>query len=247
MRTHPGAVKAARRQGAKATAAALALAALLPGCAAWNDATYGVAAAIADTGGRIGAPWGTMTPGAPEATPTMTRVMAAAPPSSTLQVEAGNVWPGPAAPRATLANPDAALRGIPEHASTAGRGNTPALGDLPPPQALPPGPAARGLPAARRGSSTQPGLLDQPVPGGEAALPPRQALPPVPAIPPPLSRADGQVIQTPSGPVVTTGGTGQVQSFTTPGGGAGTAVRQGNNTLLIGPDGRVQSVPTAPR
>src|SRR5215213_11400470 len=32
-----------------------------------------------------------------------------------LQVEAGNVWPVEEAPRATLANPDAALRGVPPY------------------------------------------------------------------------------------------------------------------------------------
>jgi hypothetical protein len=218
---------------------------LLPACAGFGDASYNVASTLANTGGRLGAPWGTMTPGLPETTATVERVVTGAPPgAATLQSEPGDVWPGPPPPRATLANPDAALRGIPEYDTPSRRNPVSELPGAPPPSA---GPAARGVPSARRGSSTPPSLLDQPAP--EAALPPRQPLFPPPAPPPaaPPPRADGQVIQTPSGPVVTTGGTDRVQSYVVPGGGAGTAVRQGNTTILIGPDGRVQSVPAPPR
>jgi hypothetical protein len=53
------------------------------------------------------------------------------------------------------------------------------------------------------------------------------------------------VLQTPSGPVTVTGGTERVQSFTVPGGGTGTIHRNDDNTsTIIGPDGRVQVIPT---
>ena len=49
----------------------------------------------------------------PEADSTIARVRGEPQEVSTLQVEEGNVWPAQEGPRATLANPDAAMRNIP--------------------------------------------------------------------------------------------------------------------------------------
>ena len=54
---------------------------------------------------------------------------------------------------------------------------------------------------------------------------------PLPDRPPP--RADGRVVLTPSGPVVTSGGTDRVQGYTAPGGETGVVVRDGNTTTVI--------------
>ncbi|MBX9697818.1 MAG: hypothetical protein K2X74_00220, partial [Acetobacteraceae bacterium] len=122
---------------------ALGMVALLgAACAPFNQGTYNVASAIADTGGRIGMPWGTMRPAMPEEATTIQRVALGAPPGSSLQSEPGDVWPGPLPPRATLANPDAALSGIPAYDPVGRR--DPTAGLVPPP-AVPPrsGPQAR--------------------------------------------------------------------------------------------------------
>jgi hypothetical protein len=217
--------------------AALALAALLPACTAFDRGSYRVADTITSAGTAVGAPWGGMRPAAPEASVTVQRVRGGVPEVDQLLAEPGDVWPGPLPPRATLANPDAALHGVPTY-EPAGRRDL--QGQVSPP----PGPP-RGLPTARRGSGTPPPdpLLTPPdLPRGQAALPPPA---PLPDRPPP--RADGRVIHTPNGPVVTTGGTDRIQTFVAPGGGAGTAIQQGGSTILLGPDGRTQVVPNAAR
>ena len=166
--------------------------------------------------GLFSAPWGGMRPATPGDSLTIARVRGAAvtSPAEPLQPEPGNVGPAEEAPRATLANPDAALRGIPSYRPG---GEARPLDSLTPPAAEP-GPR-RGAAVRPRGSSSPP---------------------------PPPRRADGQVVLTPQGPVVTSGGTDRVQSFTTPGGGSGIITRDGPNATVIGPDGRVQTVP-APR
>ena len=68
--------------------------------------------------GLFSAPWGGMRPASPGDSLTIARVRgvaAVAPVAEPLQPEPGNVWPAEEAPRATLANPDAALRGIPTY------------------------------------------------------------------------------------------------------------------------------------
>lgn len=225
-------------RGAIAALGGLAL--LLGGCTGWNNATATLANNISNAGARAGAPWGPSTPPSPEDALTIQRVRYAAAPPNRLLPEAGDVWPGPLPPRSTLANPDAALRGIPDYQPVPGRD-----ANAPPPPGntasipRPPGP--------NRGSSSPPPPPVMTVP----ALPPQPlVLPPaqprtVPQLQP---RADGQVINTPSGPVITSGGNDRVQSFNIPGSGAtGTAIRDGNTTTLISPDGRVQVVPSAPR
>ena len=105
----------------------------------------------------------------------------------------------------------------------------------------PPNPAP--LPPGLRSGASRPGpRLDPqpPIPGPQAVAPP---LPNVNA--PPPRRADGRVILQPQGgAAVTTGGTDRVQGYTTPGGGSGTAVIDGNTTTLFDPSGRIQTVPT---
>ena len=163
-----------------------------------------------------------------------------------LQVEAGNVWPAEEAPRATLADPDAALRGVPPWRP----GETRSPRDLPvderpggplmPPRADA-APADRGPPPRQRrgASSPPPPPLVQPEPDRVGVLP----VPPGAYSPPPR-RADGQTILTPGGPVTTTGGTDRIQSFTTPGGGSGVIHRDGNTTTIAPSGGIPQTFPT---
>ncbi len=206
----------------KAAAMALGMAVLLSGCGGFDRATSGMADSVAGAGERIGAPWGGSRPGA-LATESLTvqRVRGVATAAEPLQPEAGDVWPVAEAPRATLMNPDQALRGAPDYR----------------PEAPPPPPPRR-----RRGSAGP--ALEPSVSSTEfPSMPP----PPTARMPePPPVRADGQVIHTPSGPVVTSGGTDRIQPFNQPGGGTGVVVRDGNTVTITGPDGRVQVVP-APR
>jgi hypothetical protein len=55
----------------------------------------------------------------------------------------------------------------------------------------------------------------------------------------------GQVYQTNRGPAVSTGGTSNYQTITTPGGGQSIVVPNGNGTsTIIHPNGTVETVPT---
>lgn len=110
-------------------------------------------------------------------------------PADVLRVEPGNVWPEQEGQRATMAEPDAVLRGLPP-----------------------------------------------------ATFPEAPRQPPLQRIPP---RADGQVIQTPQGGTVTTGGNDRVQSTLSPQG-AGVAVRDGGTVTVIEPGQPPRLLP-APR
>jgi hypothetical protein len=105
-----------------------------------------------------------------------------------------------------------------------------------------PRPGDPAPPARARGSSTPPDLL---LPGTDAA-PSRAypALPPASPVAPPPPRRDGQVIPTPQGPAVTTGGGAGYSTYNTPGGASGIAIPQGATTTLLGQDGTVRQVPT---
>ena len=147
-----------------------------------------------------------------------------------LTPEPGDVWPGPLPPEPTLQELETQSgTPLPEQ---------PVPGSLLPSQPSPPS-LPRALP---RGSSTPPGS-NQP---GLAPMPTRQ--PPLAASPnasPPARNPAGQVVQTPGGPGVTTGGTGGYQTITTPGGGSAIVVPNGNGTsTVIYPDGRIETVPT---
>ncbi|MFZ4406104.1 MAG: hypothetical protein ACOYOH_02130 [Paracraurococcus sp.] len=208
-----------------ARVAVLGFGVLLGGCTAWNNSTTWLNNSgarttdrIADAGAWMNAPWGSTRPTLPEGSATVARLSGAPVKTTPLTPEPGDVWPVPEAPRSTLANPDAAMRGIPAY--------RPSELDRPSgrPESLPGGQsnAAPLPPGLRSGASSAPPIESNPAP----------------------RRADGRTIMTPQGAAVTTGGTDRVQSFTAPGGGTGTAIIDGNTTTLIGPGGQVQSVPT---
>lgn len=222
-------------------AAALALGCLaalgLGACSrgALEESVTRPADAALHAGGVFGRPWGGERPEMLASSETVARVMRGAQAEGGLRPEGGDVWPGPLPPRTTLANPDAALSGIPNY-DPAGTRRDPSA-EAPSSRSGPP----RGLPSA---GTLPPSTLD-PLPSRPSASPAAGSVAPrLPPIPP---RADGQVIQTPGGPVVTSGGTDRVQNFNIPGQGTGTAIRDGNTTTLIGPDGRVQVVPSPAR
>jgi hypothetical protein len=227
--------------------AALVLAALLGGCTSLDGRDWTVA--DSGSGGMFRAAWGGMRPDRPGTEPsdTIQRIRGVEGPREPLQVEPGNVWPAEEAPRATLANPDAALRGVPPYRPGEPRSPERLRGDDPavPPRAdAGPSPAVeeRGPRAQRRrrgASSPPPPSFAQPAPDRLEALPVTPG-----ANAPPPRRSDGQVVVTPGGPVVTTGGTDRVQSFTTPGGGGGTIIRDGGVTTVVPSGGIPQTFPT---
>jgi hypothetical protein len=152
-----------------------------------------------------------------------------------LMPQPGDVWPGPVPPTPTL-------REL-EQQGGAGMGTEePVPGS---PLSRGSAPADQGAPTAppqtSRGSSTPP-RSSQP---GLAPLPRQQAVrpPPAPSLPP--VPAPGQVVPTPSGSGVTTGGTQGYQTMTMPGGGTAIVVPNGNGTsTVIKSDGSIQTIPT---
>ncbi len=140
----------------------------------------------------------------------------------TLNPAAGNMWPGP----------------IPRTPSMADLVKQEGQGQLQPPQRLEGQPPSPTLPPQ---SSAAPPPTVQPV---------QPYIPPVPEAAPPTSEApaapsSGQVVQTPQGQGVTTGGTGAFKTLTMPGGQTGIVVPNGNGTsTVIMSNGQVQTVPT---
>ena len=164
---------------------------------------------------RFGPNWGGMRPTAPSDSLTVQRIRGGASPQETLRPEPGDVWPREAGPRATLANPEEALRGVPPAGSE-------------PPRRR--GSAAAFDPAPGAAPAVISPIFDAPAP------PPR-------ANRTDGARDSGQVFQTREGPVIGIGGSGNVQSTISPQG-SGLAIREGATTTLIGPGGNVQQVPT---
>jgi hypothetical protein len=72
----------------------------------------------------------------------------------------------------------------------------------------------------------------------------RSTPPPLPPVAGPAPRTEGQVYQTPSGPMISNGGTDRSQTVIGPNGQIGTAVRDGNTSTILPPGGGVQVVPT---
>jgi hypothetical protein len=159
---------------------------------------------------------------APADSLTVQRVRGTAPEQAPLTVEPGNMWPAEEeeTPRATLADPEAAMRGIPEYR---------------PGETLP-SERPRTTPPQRR-----PGSSSLPPPLGLTEPPRSPVAQPQPTPPQPAPRREGRAIQMPDGSYATgTGDTGRVQGFTTQGGGTGTVIDQGATEVIIMPDGRVE-------
>ena len=119
---------------------------------------------------------------------------------------------------------------------------------------LPEGPVP-GSPLSRGLSGSMPMLTPSPgsstLPGNNApGLPPVRTAPPLSsyAAPPaatPSNGPTGQVVQTPSGSNVITGGGPGYQTTTSPGGGQSIVVPNGNGTsTVIHADGRIETIPT---
>ncbi len=225
--------------------ALLASVALLGGC------SWGAPALTTEADAGFGAPflpWSRPTAVTLADSYTVRRLRGAEgePVEARLQVEPGNVWPAEEAPRATLANPDAALRGVPPWRPGEGRSARDLPVDERPGGPLVPPRADATIPdneqrpqrRARRGAPPPP-FLPQPEPERVEVLP----VPPGANAPPPR-RADGEVVLTPNGPVVTSGGTSRVQGFTTPGGGGGVIHRDGGFTTVVPSGGPPQTFPT---
>lgn len=231
MRRMSGAAPDTARQAA----AILGLVVLLAGCAqteratTWGDgASARAEERFSSLGGWLRLPWGVERPTMPQDSLTVARVMGAPPTLEPLRPEAGNVWPAQEGPRATLANPDAALRGIPNYRT----------GD-------PDRQSSRGLPPGLSGSSSPPPPAN---PAFESrnnpTLPPLLADQPTPWQPASAQTAVPRSVQTPQGAAPVTGGTARSQTYAAPGGGIGRALTDGNVTTLIGPDGQVTTTPT---
>ena len=187
----------------------------LAGCTRVESSIASVQDSLTGTYTRFGPQWGGMRPAMPTESLTVQRIRGRAEVPETLRPEPGDVWPGEEAPRATLANPEEALRGIR-------------------PVDEPRRPRGSG------GFENAPGAAPPVVsPIFEAPTPPPRANRTDGAT------APGQVFPATQGssPTVGTGGSGRVQSTVSPDG-SGIAIRDGATTTLIGPGGNVQQVPT---
>lgn len=161
------------------------------------------------------------TPTAPNESFTVRRIMGQDPDVEPLRTEAGR-WAMRERPRATLADPEQALQGVPTY------------------EPMPRPEVERSLPP-RAGSSYNPSAVPgvAPIPTAPPARAPR--VQPSPAEP----RLEGTVVPMPGGPGVVTGGTRGYRTYQQPGAtGGGIIIPQGNGTgTVIGPDGRVITVP----
>ena len=149
-----------------------------------------------------------------------------------LTTEPGDIWPGPLPPAPTLKDlvSNGGLTSQPE-------------------QPVPGSPLSRGTVPAYPSPNPAPGSLVPPGNYQPNMLPNPQPAPPLssyaaPPAAPPGRGSSGQIIQTPSGPVVTNGGTSAYQTTTTPGGNS-IIVPNGNGTsTVIRSDGRIETIPT---
>lgn len=211
-------------------ASLLFCAALLPGCAGFEGYFSRMTDGLTDISLRNGPQWGGPRP-VVEDSLTVQRVRTGGNiPSAdvaTLRPEAGDVWPREEAPRATLANPDEALRGFGNQRM--------GLAD----------PATEAARPARRGSSSlPPDPLMQPPPNQPVNVVPPSV--PMPEPPPRARRTDdvGGVILTPRGPATVTTRSGSIGTTVSPGGGTGVVVQDGPVTTIIRPGQPPEQVPT---
>jgi hypothetical protein len=161
---------------------------------------------------------------------TLMRARGQTPVVERLTTEPGDIWPGPLPPAPTMK--DLVSGGLTPQPELPVPGSPLSRGTAPAPS-----------PNPSEGSSTppdnaQPGLATpRPAPPSSSYASPPAA--------PPARGSTGQVIQTPSGPAVTTGGGQGYQTTTTPGGGQAIVVPNGNGTsTVIHPDGRIETIPT---
>ena len=187
----------------------------LAGCTQVESGFASVQNSLTGTYTRFGPQWGGMRPAMPTESLTVQRIRGEAETPEPLRPEPGDVWPVEEGPRATLANPEEALRGVRTGETEPRRG--------------------RGSSGFENAPGAAPPVLS---PIFEAPTPPQ------PANRTDGAAAPGQVFPTAQGgPVVGTGGSGRVQSTVSPQG-SGLAIRDGATTTLIGPGGNVQQVPT---
>ncbi len=221
-------------QSTRALGPVLGMAMLLAGCSAYdqstawvNRRTSSVFEGVAWAGDKAWAPWGSTRPVAPGAGQTVQRVFGDGAVSPPLMPEDGNVWPEREAPRATLMNPDQALRGIPSYAPTV-PSPTPAEAEQP---------ASR---SQRRGS----GGPFVPAPANPPAAPGPQSAAPSPAA---LSAVAAPALgQAMPGGITPATSTGNVATFNEPGRGTGTVTRDGNSVIISRP-GETPVMQPAPR
>lgn len=151
-----------------------------------------------------------------------------------LQPEPGDIWPGPVKPEPTLQE-------LEQSGSLTPGPEKPVVGS---PMSLGAGPPAQAPsvpPQAAQGSSTPPPSNQAGVVQPPPAHAPRES---APAAPMPR-QPGGQIVDTPSGPGVTTGGGAGYQTMTLPGGGSAIVVPNGNGTsTVIKPDGTMETIPT---
>lgn len=202
---------------------ALTLALALSACAPADRVIGGALDGMASFGGRVGAPWGGSSAAnvAPESlTVQRVRQGGGTGGDEALHEEEGNVWPAAEGPRATLANPDEALRGIPSYRPEGGT-------------------APVQVPQRRPGSGaaleTLPG---QPAPAPQASVPgvPEYRRPPA-----------STTLDSASGPVVTAPVTPRISTGTGPAGQGSVVFRDGNVRVIQRPGEPAEQVITPPR
>ena len=142
--------------------------------------------------------------------------------------EEGNVWPAAEGPRATLANPDEALRGIPTYRPAIGTSGTPPEAPATP-RRQPRGSGAAFVPPDGWQPPIQPGTTAV----APVAVSPRQPLPST-------TLPTGGVNRT------ITGGGGAVSTTTGPAGQQGVLLRDGNVQILQEPGRPAQQILTRP-
>lgn len=146
-----------------------------------------------------------------------------------ITTEPGDIWPGPLKPAPTLQDLEAQGLQPEQQLPAPGSPNRDRLAPMPPQN-------------PSSGSSSPPPNLSPAVPQGTPAP---QGAPPAPLATQPPPRTSGQIVQTPEGAGVTTGGGTNYRTMTTPGGGQAIVVPNGNGTsTVIHSDGRIETIPT---
>jgi len=162
----------------------------------------------------------------------MLRVRGEEPAVARLTTEPGDIWPGPLPPAPTLKDlvDTGGVQSQPEQPVPGSPLNRGSAAPLPSPNP--------GVGSSTPPQDTQPGLATP------RPAPPLSSYAAPPAAPPGRGPT-GQIIQTPRGPAVSTGGGQGYQTTTTPGGGQSIVVPNGNGTsTVIHADGRIETIPT---